>query len=25
MKGVYALRVPLDVDAGVGATWREAH
>jgi len=25
MKGVYALRVPLEVDAGAGATWREAH
>jgi DNA polymerase-1 len=25
MQGVYALRVPLDVDVGVGATWREAH
>ena len=25
MKGVYALRVPLDVDVGAGATWREAH
>ena len=25
MKGVYALRVPLDVDTGVGVTWREAH
>jgi len=25
MKGVYALRVPLEVDVGSGATWREAH
>ena len=25
MQGVYALRVPLEVDVGVGATWREAH
>ncbi len=25
MQGVYTLRVPLDVDVGVGATWREAH
>ena len=25
MKGVYALRVPLEVDVGTGATWREAH
>jgi DNA polymerase-1 len=25
MQGVYTLRVPLDVDIGVGATWREAH
>ncbi len=25
MQGVYGLRVPLEVDVGVGATWREAH
>lgn len=25
MRDVYALRVPLDVEVGVGATWREAH
>ena len=25
MRGVYALRVPLDVDVGVGSNWREAH
>jgi DNA polymerase-1 len=25
MKGVYALRVPLEVDVGVGRSWREAH
>jgi DNA polymerase-1 len=25
MQDVYTLRVPLDVDVGVGATWREAH
>ena len=25
MEGVVALRVPLRVDVGVGATWREAH
>ena len=25
MKGVYSLRVELEVDVGVGATWREAH
>ncbi|MBW2236307.1 MAG: DNA polymerase I [Deltaproteobacteria bacterium] len=25
MQGVYALRVPLEVEVGVGATWREAH
>ena len=25
MKGVYALRVPLEVDVGSGSTWREAH
>ena len=25
MAGVYALRVPLEVDTGVGSTWREAH
>jgi DNA polymerase-1 len=25
MKGVYSLRVPLEVDVGAGGTWREAH
>jgi DNA polymerase-1 len=25
MTGVYALRVPLEVDTGVGSNWREAH
>ena len=25
MEGVYALAVPLIVDLGVGANWREAH
>ena len=25
MQGVYELSVPLQVDLGVGANWREAH
>ncbi len=25
MEGVYTLRVPLDVDVGTGANWRQAH
>jgi DNA polymerase-1 len=25
MEGVHSLRVPLDVDVGTGASWREAH
>ena len=25
MQGVYALAVPLEVDLGTGANWREAH
>jgi DNA polymerase-1 len=25
MRGVYALEVPLEVELGTGANWREAH